>query len=459
MNCVLITTENIVSNVCQCTNSVYDNTIAWLDVDVLIYHKSLEEGQIQNKESTDVINKSNKNEKNVLTKTRKIFEAVKRCIYINDINDIQPLLYGLVKETGGYTYVIKDYIYDDSVLSYLIENYGNVGTEFDISDEDLQSWQDIIKGVLSGDISTLQKIQENTTVLEVLEEKTDVITKLYQISQKSNKEMLALLHKTDSELKELTTKLKEDTIEIEALSSKLTNISTKLSPTLKSTDIYIPSELPIIDKKMLYIKCVGDVMYLNSFLYYYASYSRTILKKKATVLLIKPDNYLYSLNYSHLKRVSPQTAQMMVQQVIVDINKDNNMNKAPIMWYTQEPTNKVFEELLKLPNDVLIVIDMTQSKEILIKEHVNLKILYAFQSIGTYRRLFLSPQKAWLSKMSAEAIMKKSIFSAECPKDCFLSIPRINDFVSQEEKLRTRAYAGMAQATKAYNILTDYIYK
>lgn len=468
---IVLVSANLTVDYCTCLDSFIIKDFSWDNITTFIYNEGKEAQAILSTTFTDDTKDRAVGQKKLwLNNLRKILNKVPFCVYICKQETLDPFVCELFLEHNFPVYTDEGYITDKEELEFVIQSNGTIGTELSISAKDMQEWIHIFEGVLSGNMEVINCLQTNPEIIEAMKDNTMKMHNLYAYANTVSLELLPLLQHCDDLTKEIAevcnekltieTNLNDLNTKYSEVSKQIADLKERMNSTVgnnvfvQQKGLYAPVNINIISKKVLYVKCVGFVPFLKSFMYYYAMYLKTRLKKDTVLFCIRPDCYLDKEIYSEMRILENKTANLMIGKALKEKKDDNKVG----IWITSEPTQFVFEEFFKLNSEVILIIDESQCENIFLKPQLNLHTLYAFQSLGVYNRLCAGGRK-WLANVSNQDLLKHGIFSIDFVQDAFINIPFIDKYkeLGIDTSMRNRSYAAFGMKTKSYQNLTKLL--
>jgi hypothetical protein len=323
--------------------------IDWSKVDVFIY---------QDSQDTDV---------DIIFALNNIPETVVKRIYINQT--LNSLIYKAFQRINGVIYEDESLLDDEESIDYLCENVGNIGNEILTPQEYFEKLNDCVSIMKKADENALVQLSRNQNYLATLSEASEEMSNALSIdvrSQARYKEFLKVVHQEIEQLEEaqsITTR------ELTKLKQQLSIVTTH-DNALHAYGVYTA---PLIIGNVLYVRCVGDIRYLTTFLIFFMQMTKSIKRKKGRLLLLRPSTFVYKYQYKNFYKLDADTISLFNAQTATDE-----------LFVTYTPVKQVFEKFFEMSADYTIVLDCLQTGKDIIQTNINIKKCLAYSSISNY---------------------------------------------------------------------------
>lgn len=287
-------------------------------------------------------------------------------IYIN--KELNPILYCIFKTYDADIYDSDEYIQDEGVLSYFVEEYGKTGMELRGATKDLKT---IEKSVMELEkASTPQEVEKLLrndywvlnlkTAFQELEKMIHRETKVQEGVTDGLAEVLedTVERQTEqsSKIIQLEMAINQLKLEKKQLQDSL-NTKTMQDKRPNSPFIFPTYNVPLHIDNVLYVKEYSPCRYLNTFLLHYKGYLEKTKQLKVTILYVIPNLKNVTSKYiSYASRLATDTID------VIDMNGSDT-------FVTYEPTPKVMNAFFSRKADVHIVLDLLYGDNI-IKGHM-----------------------------------------------------------------------------------------
>lgn len=367
--------------------------IIWSDYDCIIYHSTID------KLST-VIN----------TLDQEVRKAVPKIVYVN--KDLNPLLYCIFRGLEADIYD-SDYLEDESVLTYLVEDYHNTGMELRDANKELETISKAVESITSATDVELKELLANSywtkTLTTSIKQVEDTMTKQSDIPKGVAEQItdvvnqLISLYNTEKEENEQSQqdllKLKERVKGYELQNNRP-----------NSPFIFNTYEIPLNIENVLYVKLYGPCRFLNSFLLNYQHYLRISKQCSSNILFITPKLKYMMKRYSFATRLAQDTID------VVDL-KDSNV------FVTHEPTKAVLDRFFSKSSKLFIIIDHMFGDE-LVRGHMVTQY-NALSSATDIARFDLRPERCIIPIIKGPEV---------------IGIPHMQGYLKAAESVRQSMY-------------------
>lgn len=305
-------------------------------------------------------------------------DNVKQRVYVNTILD--PLIYRTFMSLNGCIYTDEAFLDDAESVDYLLANAGNIGSEINDTADSVEKLSECINTVVEADAETRLSLLSNKNWVQTLNSIMMRTTYSTQIALRGTEQMRDFLKTVDTYIGDLKIQQNKSIADIEQLKKNLEVITQKNS-SLKAFGTYKPTDLT---KPILYIRCIGDIQFLVTFLLCFQQYCAVTKHRKSKLLLIRPQQYNYITRYSSgdFYRLDSSTVKYYDVQ-----------NNPKDLFVTYEPVKSVMETFFKLPCDFTIVVDYLQNNKSLIENTANVISCLAYGSMGYYENNTINPKK------------------------------------------------------------------
>lgn len=357
--------------------TVYDHIkgITWVNVDTLILHSCKEE-------QTDL-----------LLALNNLPASVKTIVYINRV--IDPLLYAYIQGRNGYIYDDESFITDRDSLDFLLSQLGGLGCEVVSASTELATLQEFAEKLQNDDPAEVYRLLNNknymSTVNGVLQSMSTSIT----LADNTGKQLSGFVAQISSRLSSVEAQQESVMGEIRTLRETVAKLDVKQvgEQSLKqkgSILSYGTNVVPTLIKRVLYIRCFGDIPYLATFLLTFQAWLGAAASKKgkntpSKILIARPQLANYLSRYNKLQKLTPQSVDML------DMSRNN-------VFVTFEPNKKVMDAFFKddrIP--VYIVLDFMQGEMPLVSGHM-VREFNAYSSPRIYNEAAQNNRRAPLSR-------------------------------------------------------------
>ncbi|EQF29689.1 hypothetical protein QEW_4636 [Clostridioides difficile CD160] len=315
MKPILITTKDFNTKIT--TNYKDISNIASFDsIECLIFHSS---------EGTD---------NQILNCLMGLKEKIKKIIYVVPSTDEKAFLYKCIFSClEADIYESEDYLEDDEIISYIIDNYKCTGMTISESNKDIN----LLKKSM-----VLSDEEKNDLLLDNMKESLSRIENLVYQYENIDKSILDIINKAAENEK----KSKEELQKLNDYINKLEN-----SPKPNTPFIYSTYKVPMLHSgKILYVKNYG-CNYIISFLCAYQQYLKIHKNHTSKILLFLPKLNVYSKRYSHIPSLSADTI--------------NLMKLSKHIYTVFDPRKAILEKFFQEEVDVHIVIDCMFGEKII----------------------------------------------------------------------------------------------
>lgn len=393
-NVVLVTTKQLISNKYRIESSL--SGINWHGVDTLVFHSCSD---------TDV---------SVTLELNKLKNSLKKIIYISA--DLNSILYCIFRGMNADIYDDETYLYDESILDFIIDNYKETGMTIKSDNEMFDELAKGISAVAEGNIDILTKLIESPVWKRTLDNALTQVDNALVRSEAMNTEVVTMLSDINSYIDDLVDRNAKTSAKIEDLMEEVkkyeanndfSNGIRKPANTMQFPSYAVPVGCP----RVLYIKLYAPCMYLNSFLRAYQDYLLMLKQKKAKVLLVHQKVELMMRKYKDIPRLAMDSVNMM------NLNSD--------FYITFEPYKMVLDAFFKQTAELYIVIDYLYSREPLLKGH-QVKTLYGVSGISDIKLFNLQPDRVISSHIGVEGSY---------------IIPKLRNYISASESGKLQLYS------------------
>ncbi len=321
MSTVLVTKENKNLGDIKVINNLMDLDVS--SCDCVIYHSS---------EGTEL---------DLVRCISDLKGKVDKIIYVN--NDLEPLPYGLFKGIDADIYDSEDYIEDEDIVNYIVENYKQTGMTIRKPIEDLGLIENGVNAIIDKDSEDVKQLAENELWLDSLTTSIMSLTKEASRSELMSSEMVNLLNSITSFMKDFDNSRHTTEKELQKLKEMVEDYE-KSRPS--TPFIYSKYTVPVQVKKVLYIKVYGNCKYLLSFLDAYQHYLKMNARCSSKLLLVLPKLKLHVQKYATtVPRIDSDTLN------IINLSESD-------FYVSFEPKKAVLDAFFKQNSNLYIVVDM-----------------------------------------------------------------------------------------------------
>lgn len=317
-----------------------------------------------------IYHSSHDSETDLLFALNNLPDTVKIKVYIN--NTINPIIYNTFMRIHGYVYEDESLLEDSESVDYLCENVGTIGSEVISASDNLDKMVNCISAVMHADEGMLMKLANNNDWRSGLMTVTSEMQNALSLDVRSNEQMREFLNNVSSEMTQLMETHNQTTNEIQKLKQQ---ISTSISKenALHAFGVYTA---PVAIPNVLYIRCIGDVNYLTTFLLSFMYTVKATKRKKGKLLMLRPSTQVYKMQYKSFYTLEAET---------LDLIDSRKHQLETFVSYT--PVKQVFDKFFALPADYFIVVDFMQTGKPIIKNGMNIKYCLAYSSIGIFNNV------------------------------------------------------------------------
>jgi hypothetical protein len=288
MGSVVLVTENSYDlNGVQCADSL--KNVDWADLDCLVFHSS---------KDTDF---------EAVRILSEIKSYVSKVIYINA--DINPLFYCIFTGLDADIYDSEDFLADEGVLKYLIEDYKETGMTMKSSTSEIETITKYISALSDTDLENVQSLLGNSFWLKTLNTAVSNVNTAVVRADQANFEIVTMLDETVKLIKTLESSQLNTTNEIEKLKVMVKDLERKERPNIPF--LYSRYTVPLSVQKVMYIRSVGPCRYLNSFILAYQDYLKMAKQYSTKVLFILPNLSMYIRRYENAPRISMDSVDIL----------------------------------------------------------------------------------------------------------------------------------------------------
>lgn len=282
----------------------------------------------------------------VLSEIARVKDKLKFFIYVN--TELKPIYFGLFSGIGADIYKDSELLYDESVVKYMVENYGSTGFTVNSPSRDFQNLHRCLVSVLQPEDGQSDVTQSKLWRKTVAEAMATVDTSLARADQ-INSDMVRVIGQAKEKVEKLLTTNHEITEQLGELNDRINQYADGLTQTPL---IYAPYKVPVATKRVLYIKYYSHCSYLVSFLIAYQKYLKSQLSLNSRMLLVLPNLQIHAARYQEIPRLAVETL-----GALQTLNKE--------LYCTYEPKREVLKRFFEGSNMVYFVLDEMYSNELL----------------------------------------------------------------------------------------------
>lgn len=320
---ILITLNNYELPTIKCSKSF--KNIEWEDVDCFIFHSS-SDGDIE-----------------IVQELNNLKGKVEKVIYVN--KNINPLHYCIFTGLEADIYDTEDYLMDEEVLTYLINDYKNTGMTMKPAGNDLETLARSIATISTSSVESLQKLVSNGFWLKTLNTAVSNVDKEIVRASQININVVDMLTESAKLIEELKESHANTSTEIEKLTGVITDMERKTRP--NTPFMFSTYHVPVTVPRVLYVKAYGHCRYLNSFLLSYQHYLKMDKQYSSKLIFLVPKLKHQMHRFRDVAiRLAPDSLE------IVDFNSSS-------VFVSFEPKKSVMDAFFGQNNvQIFIVVDL-----------------------------------------------------------------------------------------------------
>ena len=381
------------------------NDVQWMGVDVFIFNSCVDE------DITTVFTLNS------------MPSGLEKIFYVN--NTIDPLLYNLFNGVSNNVYIYNDesLLADRESIDFLVDNAGQMGTEVKSASSDITTIENFIDKLTNSTPKEVSQMFLNKNWVKTLEATVQSMSTSLALTDSSGAKLVDFVDNVNRHITELENNAEKTTQEIHKLKETVNSLTSKqlgASAIAQSGPTkYGTYPVPNIIRKVIYVKCYGDVNYLTTFFcaFHYWLKSGPGGNLNSRILIARPQLSSYMMKYANVAKITSQSAGMM------DC-------KRSFLYVTFEPNKKVLDAFFNDNLNVYFVLDFMQSDTALVSG----------RSVVTFNAYSSPSLYAGLKSKSDKAIAPafRTIFSMDAPTDDanaskYWIIPRIENFHNAQE--------------------------
>lgn len=346
----------------------YINTlqnIDWSNVEVLIYHSSID---------SDV---------DAILEISRAGETVEKIIYINE--DIKALFYGLFTGLKADIYNEETYLEDEETLDFLVTEYKNTGMTMKSANTDVEAITKLLATISNETPESLAKKLSNEIWMKSLESSIQNVETALVRTDEANTNMVEMFNKTSEIIDTLQQGQTRTTEEIEKLSKYLKEIEERTTANRSGTLFVFPTfTVPNTVTRVLHVRVCSPCKFLFSFLNAYQDYLKMNKQLSTKTLIAAPKLQQFIKKYegSDFCRLAPDTLN------IRGIEQNN-------LFVTFEPKNQIMSKFFGMKADVFILIDMMFGEPLV--KGAKVVTVNALSGLSDIKRYNVDPKRCILS--------------------------------------------------------------
>ena len=332
--------------------------IDWSSVSALIFHSTVD-GDLD-----------------IIKELTELKDKVDKVIYIN--SKINPLYYCIFTGLEADIYDSEDYLAEEEMLTFLVDQYKETGLTMKSADADLDTLAKSIATISSSSLDGLQKLLSNEYWTRTLTTAVSNIDHTLARANQININVVDMLSESNKLIKELEESNGKTTEEISKLNNIIKDMERKNKPS--SPFLFSSYTVPVSVPNVMYIKAYGNCRYLNSFILAYQHYLKMYKQTNAKVLFIMPKLKLVMQKYRDVgTRLAPDSIN------IVEFRSSQ-------VFITFEPKKSVMDAFFNQKGvEVFIVVDLMFGDK-LVEGHM-VKNLYAVGSLSEIKKFGLEDNR------------------------------------------------------------------
>lgn len=329
---IIVTTKNIDLNGFVVIKSL--EKVDWGKVEVIIFHETID------------------TELNTILNLTEAAKHVEKTIYINkDLNNLYYVLFqGMMK---GDIFTDEEFLDDAETLQYLIDNYKRTGMGVKPVNAEIEKIIQYLSEISTSNLEIVQRYLKSEVMQTSINKSLVSVQNTIEEKEELENQMITYFQQSLDFITEFMEDKKKQEESIQKLKTHLEDLEIKRGLGTESRKFIFPTyPVPNSVPKVLYIRALSPVIYLQSFMIAYLDYLKNERRKRVKMLIATPMLKLMIEKYKHLPNISPESVKT------VSLNTSD-------LFVTHEPTSEVLNKFFNGKEDIYIVVDLMYGEPLL----------------------------------------------------------------------------------------------